>query len=109
MFYLQLIISFEGLGMLFSAAALIRRLRKYNAKNGHDATTKTKSLIFSRVFISLARFVVSAMMSKNPESFEMPRHFSLAPFYVGFVDLLISSIKFYLLNATWLFFFLLSD
>ena len=30
-FYLQLIISLEGLGMFFSSAALIRRLQKYTA------------------------------------------------------------------------------
>ena len=30
-FYLQFINSLEGLGMLFSSAALIRRLRKYTA------------------------------------------------------------------------------
>ena len=40
-FYLQFINSLEGLGMFFSSAALIRRLRKYTAtlplfKKGHS-------------------------------------------------------------------------
>ena len=38
-FYLQLINSLEGVGMLFSSAALIRRLRKYTATGSQKKKT----------------------------------------------------------------------
>ena len=40
-FYLQFINSLEGLGMFFSSAALIRRLRKYTA-TGADLKSTVK-------------------------------------------------------------------
>ena len=43
-FYLQLINSFEGLGMFFSSAALIRKLRKYTATG---TTPETSRNVFS--------------------------------------------------------------
>ena len=52
-FYLQFINSLEGVGMFFSSAALIRRLRSYAAtlplfKKGHSMVN-----LFSSVFIAL--------------------------------------------------------
>ena len=38
--YLQFIISLEGLGMFFSSAALIRRLRRYTATHIEDFVIK---------------------------------------------------------------------
>ena len=46
-FYLQFINSLEGLGMFFSSAALIRRLRKYTARAADD--NKRDSLGFDAV------------------------------------------------------------
>ena len=46
MFHLQLINSLEGLGMFFSSAALIRRLRKYTATVLRKFEDFAESIIF---------------------------------------------------------------
>ena len=60
-FYLQLINSREGLGMFFSSAFLIRRLRKYTATRCVDETLKFEKKI--EVLGGACVIVVSLLIS----------------------------------------------
>ena len=55
-FYLQFINSLEGLGMFFSSAALIRRLRRYTATiTVHDCATFSGNHVESKIDVEFFR------------------------------------------------------
>ena len=58
-FHLQFINSLEGLGMFFSSAALIRRLRKYTA------TISDSASIVHRLFFPVADSLACMFPSRN--------------------------------------------
>ena len=107
MFYLQLFNSFEGLGMFFSSAALIRRLRKYNATprdpHSYHSQQPSDSLAPSPDFslpvrnpkpfpFSTSEFLGSDIINENPSCLEphLKRCFlnrqALSPLYQLLID-----------------------